>query len=56
MTLVVPLFGGLVASSMIVVEWSCTRGSSIMCMMVGVDGEVNGVEILVHIQGGVVCK
>jgi hypothetical protein len=55
-TLVVPPFIGLVVSLMIVVEWSCIRGSSIMCMMTGVDGEVNEVESLVCIQGGVVEK
>jgi len=53
---VVPLFSGLVASLMIVVDWSYTRGSSIMCMMMGVFGEMNEVESLVRIQGGVVCN
>jgi len=54
MMVVVPPFCGVVASSMIVVYWICTGGSSRICMMAGVDGEVNGVEILVHVQGGVV--
>jgi hypothetical protein len=31
-------------------------GSSIMCMIVGVDGEVNEVGVLVHDRGGVVCE
>jgi hypothetical protein len=53
---VVPPFCGVVASLMIVVYWSCTRGSSRICMMAGVDGEVNGVESLVNVQGGVVCN
>jgi hypothetical protein len=53
---VVPSFCGVVSSSMITVDWSCTRGSSRIWMMAGVDGEVNGVEILVHVRGGVICN
>jgi hypothetical protein len=56
MMTVVPLFCGVVASSMIVVDGSCTRGSSRICMMAGLDGEVNGVESLMCDRGGVVCN
>jgi hypothetical protein len=56
MMMVVPLFYGVVDSSMIVVDWSCIGVSSRIWMMAGVDGEATGVEILVCIQDGVVCN
>jgi hypothetical protein len=45
--LVVPPFCGLVASSMTVVDWGWIGGSSIIWMMMGVDGEVKEVGVLV---------
>jgi hypothetical protein len=52
--MVYPPFCGGLDSSMIVEGWSCMGGSSRIWMMGVVEAEVNKVEILVHVWGGVV--
>jgi len=50
----VPPFFGLVASLMTIVDWGWIGGSSIICMLKGVDGEVKEVGVSMHGRGGVV--
>jgi hypothetical protein len=50
-----PSLCGRLTSSTIVEGWSCTRGSTRIWMMGVVDVELNEVESLEHIRGGVVC-
>jgi hypothetical protein len=55
-TVVDPPFCGRLDSLIIVEGWSSSEGSSRIWMMGVVDGEVNEVEILEFVWGGVVCN